>query len=36
MDFDLNKFLRESIGDINYFLFDVIKWLSGFMPWLKR
>lgn len=33
---DINKFLRESIGDINYFLFDMIKWLSQFFPWLAR
>lgn len=36
MDFDLNKFLRESIGDVNYFFYDVIAWLSNFFSWLKR
>ena len=33
---DLNTFLRESIGNINYFFYDVIAWLSGFFPWLMR
>lgn len=36
MDFDLNTFLRESIGDINYFLYEFIKWLSEFFPSLIR
>lgn len=36
MDFDLNKFLRESIGDINYFLFDIVRWLSDYFSFLKR
>ena len=36
MDFDLNTFLREMIGDINYFLYDFIKWLSEFFPGLIR
>lgn len=36
MDFDLNKFLRESIGDINYFFYDFIVWLSDLFPGLKR
>ncbi len=36
MDFDLNTFLREFIGNINDFLFDFIKWLSDFIPGLIR
>ncbi len=33
---DLNTFLRETIGDISYFMYDFIKWLSAFIPWLVR
>lgn len=33
---DFNKFLRESIGKINWFLYDLIKWLSTYFPALKR
>lgn len=36
MDFDLNTFLRESIGDINWWIYDLIVRLSAFFPWLMR
>ena len=32
---DINKFLRETIGDMNFFLYDLIVWLSKFFPCLK-
>lgn len=33
---DINKFLREAIAKINYFLYDLVAWLSEFFPSLKR
>lgn len=31
---DFNVFLRDLISSIDFFLYDVIVWLSQFIPWL--
>ena len=36
MDIDINKILREFISRINYFLYDMIAYLSNYFPQLKR
>lgn len=36
MDIDINKILRESISKINYFLYDLIAFLSNYFPQLNR
>lgn len=33
---DLNQFLRETIGDMNYWLYDLIVSLSKYFTWLVR
>ena len=33
---DINKFLRELIGNINWAMYDFIVKLSNYFPWLKR